>query len=122
MTRHFFFFFQSRRRNTRCSRDWSSDVCSSDLNYSFNSHKNDNGAYLTYLQNFGAPIPPGTVNTGQNKDISIVAGSNFADGKGNATLYATYLKSNPSVGYQFDHAGCTLIGGSTPGSSIRCGG
>src|SRR5207245_3594218 len=27
-----FFFFSSRRRHTRCYRDWSSDVCSSDLN------------------------------------------------------------------------------------------
>src|SRR2546422_7002279 len=30
------FFFSSRRRHTRCSRDWSSDVCSSDL---FTVHK-----------------------------------------------------------------------------------
>src|SRR3989440_7049158 len=28
---HFFFFFSSRRRHTRSDRDWSSDVCSSDL-------------------------------------------------------------------------------------------
>src|SRR2546428_7491724 len=27
-----FFFFSSRRRHTRSDRDWSSDVCSSDLN------------------------------------------------------------------------------------------
>src|SRR5207245_7514302 len=27
----FIFFFSSRRRHTRCYRDWSSDVCSSDL-------------------------------------------------------------------------------------------
>src|SRR5215813_6314371 len=27
------FFFSSRRRYTRCGRDWSSDVCSSDLAY-----------------------------------------------------------------------------------------
>src|SRR6266699_6154199 len=27
----FFFFFSSRRRHTRCGRDWSSDECSSDL-------------------------------------------------------------------------------------------
>src|SRR5690606_40336871 len=27
----FLFFFSSRRRHTRFSRDWSSDVCSSDL-------------------------------------------------------------------------------------------
>src|SRR5205809_420040 len=33
------FFFSSRRRHTRCSRDWSSDVCSSDLGFlSFHSH------------------------------------------------------------------------------------
>src|SRR2546429_9688816 len=31
LSKHFFFFFSSRRRHTRCSRDWSSDVCSSDL-------------------------------------------------------------------------------------------
>src|SRR5207302_4093359 len=29
-----FFFFSSRRRHTRFSRDWSSDVCSSDLSFS----------------------------------------------------------------------------------------
>src|SRR5690606_40379610 len=33
----FDFFFSSRRRHTRFSRDWSSDVCSSDLTNSFTS-------------------------------------------------------------------------------------
>src|SRR5690554_2309768 len=28
---NYMFFFSSRRRHTRCGRDWSSDVCSSDL-------------------------------------------------------------------------------------------
>src|SRR2546422_11654558 len=37
-----FFFFSSRRRHTRCSRDWSSDVCSSDLR----------------LHVFAIPLPP----------------------------------------------------------------
>src|SRR5205814_6548538 len=32
----FFFFFSSRRRHTRCLSDWSSDVCSSDLDRSSN--------------------------------------------------------------------------------------
>src|SRR6266496_1031849 len=31
MRKFFFFFFSSRRRHTRSLRDWSSDVCSSDL-------------------------------------------------------------------------------------------
>src|SRR5687768_18172370 len=30
------FFFSSRRRYTSCSRDWSSDVCSSDLELAAN--------------------------------------------------------------------------------------
>src|SRR3989449_10815250 len=38
----FFFFFSSRRRHTRCSRDWSSDVCSSDL-LCTHMHKQHNG-------------------------------------------------------------------------------
>src|SRR5699024_11473687 len=29
----YYFFFSSRRRHTRSNRDWSSDVCSSDLDY-----------------------------------------------------------------------------------------
>src|SRR5690349_23927404 len=32
-TYSFFFFFSSRRRHTRSLRDWSSDVCSSDLSH-----------------------------------------------------------------------------------------
>src|SRR2546421_4912849 len=32
VVRCLFFFFSSRRRHTRSDRDWSSDVCSSDLN------------------------------------------------------------------------------------------
>src|SRR5215475_12940973 len=34
-----FFFFSSRRRHTRFSRDWSSDVCSSDLEFRIKSHR-----------------------------------------------------------------------------------
>src|SRR5690554_7369925 len=37
------FFFSSRRRHTRCGRDWSSDVCSSDLY---------GGDQLGYVENF----------------------------------------------------------------------
>src|SRR5690606_40834976 len=35
---YFFFFFSSRRRHTRFSRDWSSDVCSSDLDLALIRH------------------------------------------------------------------------------------
>src|SRR5699024_4459323 len=46
----FFFFFSSRRRHTRSKRDWSSDVCSSDLHgfarTSFTSH--DSKAWIKF--------------------------------------------------------------------------
>src|SRR5690606_40198758 len=37
---YLFFFFSSRRRHTRFSRDWSSDVCSSDLHPRFPARAN----------------------------------------------------------------------------------
>src|SRR2546422_1527075 len=43
----YFFFFSSRRRHTRCSRDWSSDVCSSDLLMR---------TALEYARTFGVPV------------------------------------------------------------------
>src|SRR5205809_6206154 len=46
----FFFFFSSRRRHTRCSRDWSSDVCSSDLSVLI--------CWYTWVINTGICITP----------------------------------------------------------------
>src|SRR5687768_18397286 len=54
------FFFSSRRRHTRCSRDWSSDVCSSDL-----------GDW------FGAALAVGDTNGDGYRDV--VAGIPFQD-------------------------------------------
>src|SRR5207302_5274980 len=90
--------------------------------YGWNNHKNDNRTDLNYLSSFGAQTPPSTINTGQNRTLSVIAGSNIADGRGNATVYATFLNSSPAVGYQYDHAGCTLNGGSTANQPITCGG
>src|SRR5437870_11843049 len=39
------FFFSSRRRHTRWPRDWSSDVCSSDLTHSTPLHYPDGRAH-----------------------------------------------------------------------------
>src|SRR5699024_11366409 len=43
------FFFSSRRRHTRSKRDWSSDVCSSDLyQYWYQYITNDNDSQLKF--------------------------------------------------------------------------
>src|SRR5215475_13377562 len=41
----YFFFFSSRRRHTRFSRDWSSDVCSSDLTVTDGERVFSSGGY-----------------------------------------------------------------------------
>src|SRR4030042_2360269 len=47
----FFFFFSSRRRHTRCSHDWSSDVCSSDLIHSDSYPEGYGGSQSSYPPN-----------------------------------------------------------------------
>lgn len=84
-----------------------------DANYGFGQHKNDNQDLINLLKAKNDQLPPGTTNAGQNRDVSVLMGSSFADGKGHATAYLTYLNSSPAVGYQYDFAGCTL---NTPGT------
>src|SRR2546421_9455316 len=57
----FFFFFSSRRRHTRSDRDWSSDVCSSDLIYS----NSDIGAAVSSgsFRTHGMIIAPCSIRT-----------------------------------------------------------
>src|SRR2546422_3746793 len=62
------FFFSSRRRHTRCSRDWSSDVCSSDLTY-------------TAKGNLVAVVTNGTAVLGLG-NIGPLAGKPVMEGKG----------------------------------------
>src|SRR5690606_21353794 len=69
----FFFFFSSRRRHTRFSRDWSSDVCSSDLEtlpeapfyYNHEAKAGERAAItfaLSWLPDGGTPIQESYVN------------------------------------------------------------
>src|SRR5207245_3338962 len=60
------FFFSSRRRHTRCYRDWSSDVCSSDLTIAKRLHavRNTGVEKTTRRKPEGEPtgkLEPGTV-------------------------------------------------------------
>jgi iron complex outermembrane recepter protein len=95
-----------------------------DADYGFGRYSNDHADLLGYLSAAGDPPPQSTVDAGFNKQLSIIAGANFADGKGNATVYGTYLKTSPAVGRQYDYAGCSLNEPSTlPGpGGLTCGG
>src|SRR2546429_6545462 len=49
----YYFFFSSRRRHTRCSRDWSSDVCSSER-----LRQDDGASWRERLSAAGVPAAP----------------------------------------------------------------
>src|SRR6202789_2649927 len=90
------------------------------------NHNNHESLYQGIETAAGQPAPSGTVNSGQQKNVSFIAGSNFADGAGNATVYATYDKYNANIGSQFDYSACSLgfVGGAAKcaGSGTDAGG
>ena len=97
-----------------------------DANYSFNNHHNHNGSISNVVQNRGFPLPDGTVNTGYGKDFSILLGSNFQDGRGNAVFYATYRRDAEVLQAKYDFSGCSLNAPNAAtiaaGRPARCGG
>ena len=97
-----------------------------DFDYGYNQHANNNDTATNALITAGIPVP-GAFTGGQNRDWSILMGSSFADGKGNAMVYGTYLNTAPVAGYQLDYAACTLISAKYPPTSgpwdpVTCGG
>ena len=91
-----------------------------DAQYGLFNHNNHESLYQGIVSNAGFPAPTGTVNSGFQKNFSFVAGSNFADGAGNVTVYATYDKQASNIGAQFDYSACSLSHSATKG--VICGG
>src|SRR3712207_9170056 len=70
-----FFFFSSRRRHTRYWRDWSSDVCSSDLFLS-----------CAEVGRRGSQCFPPSQTSPHRDDSSFTLGGKIASGVGNPSL------------------------------------
>jgi iron complex outermembrane receptor protein len=67
---------------------------------------------------------PSTVNTGAQKSIAFIAGLNSSDGKGNATVYATYRNVAAVLEGKYSYSACTLNSGYATSNSgkFSCGG
>src|SRR5699024_11651534 len=76
-----FVFFSSRRRHTRSKRDWSSDVCSSDLD------KDKQEAYTIakrfYDLGFQLYATEGTAKYLQERDLPVIAVAKIDEGERN---------------------------------------
>src|SRR5690606_39824957 len=66
----FIFFFSSRRRHTRFSRDWSSDVCSSDLYLTDEEFAQRNEAVEQLARRYENEDSEGTMGMGHWAEVS----------------------------------------------------
>ncbi|MBV9345805.1 MAG: TonB-dependent receptor [Gammaproteobacteria bacterium] len=93
-----------------------------DAGYHYYQHHNHNEV-AGVVAAAGDTLPPSNVNTGFGKNVSLLLGSNFADGKGNATLYATFDTQGAVVQGKFDYSACTLDAKrGAQGPYLKCGG
>src|SRR5207253_6689151 len=69
--RRWFFFFSSRRRHTRWPRDWSSDVCSSDLSPSSSAWCWSTRFRLRTSSEMNSPVPmkPTELNRSEERRV-----------------------------------------------------
>ncbi|MDP1028062.1 TonB-dependent receptor [Sphingomonas sp. KR1UV-12] len=69
---------------------------------------NDNQFMLNLLDDAGYPRPPRHAFGGEAYFGSIAAGQNFAKGRGNISVFATYNRLMPMKISMFDHTGCPV--------------
>jgi iron complex outermembrane receptor protein len=101
-----------------------------DGQYGFNQHDQHDG-YLedanSHANSSGwTPVTPptGSVRDGNRHDLSVIMGSNFADGNGNITGYLVYHDQAPVSGSARDFSNCELISNGylagTPSNGVEC--
>lgn len=86
-----------------------------DGQYGFNQHTNKDG-YIEGLENAtesltGYGAPTGSNTNGGRRDLSVILGTNTADGNGNITGYFVYRHENATPGSKYDFSDCLLITG-----------
>jgi iron complex outermembrane recepter protein len=92
-----------------------------DVNYSWYSHhQNSAGNIIDALHAANIEVPGDFGNRGDSTDVSLTLGSNFAEDKGNATLFFSYKKDHPVLQDAYDYSKCALTA-NTDGS-YTCGG
>src|SRR5258706_12029482 len=78
-----FFFFSSRRRHTRLVSDWSSDVCSSDLDSFFQGADMAVKVGINGYGRIGRNVLRALYESGRQKEIQIVALNDLCDSQTN---------------------------------------
>jgi iron complex outermembrane receptor protein len=92
-----------------------------DAQYGFDYHENDNDYMQRLVKDAGIKYP-GTVTDGEEIALTMIVGGNFADDRGNATAYVSYLDADPTTLSERDFGACQLSSPSSNPNTQRCGG
>ena len=92
-----------------------------DVNYNGYQHNNDWNSMRNLVASSGYEKAPNSVWDGESYSLSMTMGSNFADGRGNATLFIGYTQIDPLLQSERDASACALAASSTSGA-LYCGG
>ncbi|KPH66237.1 TonB-dependent receptor [Novosphingobium sp. ST904] len=93
-----------------------------DAQAGFAQHTNNNGAVRDIVSGRGYDLAPKSVIDGGKQDITISAGKNFADGRGNITVYGGYRSFSPVRQSSRDISSCALEQIDQAGTGLYCGG
>ena len=92
-----------------------------DMQTGFAQHNNNNSAMRSLLSARGYDLAPGSVIDGGKQDITVSAGRNFADGRGNITVYGGYRSVSAVRQSDRDVSSCALQD-QNDGTELFCGG
>jgi len=67
-------------------------------------------------------VPDDITFGGRVNNISLTMGSNFADNKGNATMFLGYQKTDPILQADYDYSSCAINSTTNPAQPYVCGG
>jgi iron complex outermembrane recepter protein len=79
-----------------------------DANYSFYNTENDSNIGNIVKARGFASAPNHVGKDGDQYELSMLLGSNFADGKGNATVFVSYRNIDPLLQSERDYSACAL--------------
>ncbi|WP_242526097.1 MULTISPECIES: TonB-dependent receptor [Sphingomonadaceae] len=93
-----------------------------DAQAGFAQHTNDNSSIRSLLTAKDYTPAPKSVVDGGKQDITIAAGKNFADGRGNITVFGGYRHFSPVRQSDRDVSSCALNQLDDAGTGLYCGG
>jgi iron complex outermembrane receptor protein len=91
-------------------------------------HGNGNKGLRNLVDGFNTRVPgqyplaDENVWNGFAQDYSVVMGTNFAEGRGNVTAFASYRKVNPILQKDYDYSACALGATGVNGVDYTCSG